>query len=244
MTDHSSLLAQARPCNIPVTQNNSEMLRTGVGRGVAPAFTPDALAASVKGRGLIKEGMHGHHIQALFDGIASIDKQVESFGSRPVIRSSIPAMTDPNSPFGGKTIRGLLRDSGFTPQEAEGCGSALDSLKGVLPNMRRAILSASGSTRVATFKATRIITQAILDELNKLEADVMASAPEEQAQREYDSTVSGLTARRNQMKDALARFGTDAIDNYVLAVESAGTADRIHQLESQLLAAAKRSAKQ
>lgn len=242
MTD---ILDGIRPVNmtLPVTQNNSEMIRTGIGRGVAPAFSADALTSSVKGRGLIREGMHGHHVQALYDGIADIDAQIEALGSRPVIRSAIPALPDPSAPFAGNTIRGLLREKGLSQHEAEACGSALDSLKGILPNMRSAILSASGSTRVATFNATRIITQAILDELNKLEADVMASAPEEQAQREYDARVRGLTSAKQQKKDALARFGADAISNYCLAVDNATTAARIQQLEAQLVNAAKRAAK-
>ncbi|MFQ2621296.1 MULTISPECIES: hypothetical protein [Aeromonas] len=240
MTD---ILDGVRPVNmtLPVTQNNSTMLTAGVGRGIAPAFTADAIAASVKGRGLIKAGMPGYHIQALFDEIHDIDERIASFGARPVIRASIPPLSDPTAPFGGKTIRGLLRDSGLTQSEAEACGSALDGLKGILPNMRRAILSASGSTRVATFKATRIITQAILDELNKLEADVMASAPEEQAQREYDSHSRQLIATKRQKKEALARFGADAIGNYCIAVEGAATAARMQNLEAQLLAAAKRN---
>lgn len=239
MTD---ILAGVRACNqpLPVTQNHGELLTTGIGRGIAPAFTPDALAASVKGRGLLKAGMQGHHIQALFDDIHDIDEQIASFGPRPVVRASIPPLSDPGAPFDGKTIRGLLRDSGLTPSEAEACGSALDGLKPIRPNMRRAILSASGSTRVATFKATRIITQAILDELNKLEADVMASAPEEQAQREYDAHSRQLVATKRQKKEALARFGADAISNYCLAVEGASTQAELQRLREQIVAAAKK----
>ncbi|MFM5267860.1 hypothetical protein ACET9V_16855 [Aeromonas caviae] len=240
MTD---ILDGVRPVNmtLPVTQNNSTMLTAGVGRGIAPAFAPDALIASVKGRGLIKAGMPGYHIQTLFDEIHDIDERIASFGARPVIRASIPPLSDPTAPFDGKTIRGLLRDSGLTQSEAEACGSALNGLKGILPNMRSAILSASGSTRVATFKATRIVTQAILDELNKLEADVMASAPEEQAQREYDAHTRQLAATRKQKKDALARFGADAVGNYCLAVENAGTHAELQRLKEQIVAAAKRN---
>lgn len=240
MTD---ILAGVRACNqpaMPITQNNSELLRTGIGRGTAPAFTTDALVASVKGRGLIKEGMHGHHIQALFDGIAEIDERIHAYGPRPVIRASIPALNDPTAPFNGKTIRGVLREAGLTVQEAESCGSALSSLTPILPHMRKAILSASGSTRVATFKATRIIAQAILDELNKLEADVMASAPEEQAQREYDSMVQSLNSAKRQKKEALARFGADAINNYCLAVDNATTKAEMRRMQEMILSAAKK----
>lgn len=238
----SDILQGIRPVNIPATQNQSELLRTGVGRDTTPAHQPVALDAAVRGRGVIREGMHGYEVQALYDELHAIDAQLANIGPKPTVRASIPPMNDPTSPFGGRTLRGLLRDHGMQAREVEHCASALGSVTAILPAMRKAIYAASGSSRVAVYNATRIAIKEILAELDKFEHDITASAKEQTLAAAYDVDTRQLIASRSQIESKLRAVPAHAIENYCLAVQLAEAQLDHERLKTTIMTAGRAAA--
>ncbi len=202
----------------------------------APAMTADAISASVLGR---RVGLD-HDVQRLYDDLHQCEQDMNDLGPRPAVTDSVPSSIDPACPFGkdsngaGRSLGNVLRDAGLNPMEVDGVSARLRCMLPVLPDLRRGILAASGSTREAAFKGSLAVIDAIRAELLAWEKSVMASAKQEPFARQWDSRKHGLEAAKARARAALAHVSAADIQNYKTAVESAATRAELVQLRGQL----------
>lgn len=234
----ASLLADARPINSSAARPAADVFAVGnstVTVPRAPAMTAEAIAASVLGR---KVGLV-HDVQELFDDLHQCEQDMNGLGPRPVVTDSVPSIIDPACPFGksngaGRSLGNVLRDAGLNPMEVDGVSARLRCMLPVLPDLRRGILAASGSTREAAFKGSLAVIDAIRAELVSWEKSVMASAKQEPFARQWDSRKHGLEQAKLRARKALAHVSAERIESYKTAVESAATRAELVQLRGQL----------
>lgn len=227
----SDILDGVKPVNIslPATQNQSEIL-TRYSRTI-PAMTPDAIAASVAGR---KAGLV-HDVQQLFDDLHKCEQEMNDLGPRPVATDSIPAITDPTSPFGNnRSLGNVLRDAGLSQMEVDAVAARLRPTISILPDLRHGLLAASGSTREAAFKGSLAVIDAIRAELKSWEKAVLASAKQEPFAREWDSKKQALESAKGRARAALALVSAERIENYKTAVDAAATREEMGVLRGML----------
>ncbi|MNR19103.1 hypothetical protein D3C85_1358700 [compost metagenome] len=149
---------------------------------------------------------------------------MNDLGPRPIVTDSVPAIPDPTAPFGnGRSLGNVLREAGLDRLEVDAVAARLRPCIGILPDLRRGILAASGSTREAAFKGWLAVIDAIRAELLAWEKSVMASAKQEPFARQWDSKKHSLEAARARARTALAHVSAERIANYKTAVESAAT---------------------
>lgn len=197
----------------------------------APAMTADAISASVLGR---RVGLD-HDVQRLYDALHQCEKDMNDLGPRPAVTDSVPGIIDPACPFsGGRSLGNVLRDAGLDRLEVDAVAARLRCMLPVLPDLRRGILAASGSTREAAFKGSLAVIDAIRAELLAWEKSVMASAKQEPFARQWDSRKHGLEAARARARAALAHVSAADIQNYKTAVESAATRAELALLRGKL----------
>lgn len=227
MTD---ILAGVRPCNVsakPVQHGamvvgNSVMME----RRIARAHQPDALSASIAGRSL---GVTGD-IQELYNRAAAAEQAIKMMGQPPKVSATVPNIEDSRLPFGGDSLGNVLARAGLTPDEVRDNSQRLRSMIPVLPELRRALLAASGSTRKAAYRGAVASVQAVLDELLTWEDAVMASAEQEPILRKYEAVKAAHAHELQQAKDALARLPVERVESYINAVSNAVTSDKLDKL--------------
>lgn len=231
--EHASLLADARPCNASSAAPVADVFQVGnssVTVPRAPAMTADAISASVLGRRVCLD----HDVQRLYDALHQCEKDMNDLGPRPVVTDSVPGIPDPTSPFGGRSLGNVLRDAGLDRLEVDAVAARLRPCISILPDLRRGILAASGSTREAAFKGSLAVIDAIRAELLAWEKSVMASARQEPFARQWDSRKHGLEAAKTRARAALAHVSAADIQNYKTAVESAATRAELALLRGKL----------
>jgi hypothetical protein len=203
MQDHSALLEGIRPIqhDTGVVNNQSNLTTTKI----APAFESAAIAASIAGRTLLTEGA-GFSVQSLFNHAADIELELSKLGQRPPVDVGLPAMSDPTSPYGGKSIGELLRDSGLDAMHVQTEATRLRHVTGVLPAIRNGILASNGATRKAAHTAALVAARAIVAELESWTAAVERSADAGAAVYQYDAVKDDLTKQLQRSKAVLARL--------------------------------------
>ncbi|MFM5880863.1 hypothetical protein ACET7V_15745 [Aeromonas sanarellii] len=185
----------------------------------APAMTAEAISASVLGRQVSLD----HDVQRLYDDLHRCEQGMNDLGPRPVVTDSVPSIQDPTSPFGGRSLGNVLREAGLDRLEVDAVAARLRPCISILPDLRRGILAASGSTREAAFKGSLAVIDAIRAELLAWEKSVMASAKQEPFARQWDSRKHNLEQAKLRARTALAHVSAERIANYKTAVESAAT---------------------
>ncbi|MDX7830357.1 hypothetical protein [Aeromonas dhakensis] len=194
-------------------------------------MTAEAIAASVLGRQVQLD----HDVQRLYDNLHKCEQDMNDLGPRPEVTEAVPNIIDPTAPFGGnRSLGNVLMDAGLDRVEVDAVSSRLRCLTSVLPDLRRGILAASGSTREAAFKGSLAVVDALRAELLSWERSVMASAKQEPFARQWESRKHELGQAKLRARDALRRVSAERIESYKTAVESAATRAELALLRGQL----------
>lgn len=224
--DHTAVLDGVSPIMSFVTQNVSTLTHAPV----APALTAEALASSIEGRDVLKPGMPGYQVQQQYNAVADLEFEAQRLGPRPALTAAVPSLSDPASPFGGKSIGQLLRDSGMAPVHVQSESARLRHMSAVLPSLRQGLMAASGASRKAAYEGALIAARAVVAELEGWGPAVLESAEQEPAVRQYDAMKRGIAQRITQGKRALALLSADTITAYQVSVTSANQAKELEQL--------------
>lgn len=200
---------------------------------------PDVIAASRRGRSLIKAGDPGHDIQALFDEQDQLTGALDQLGPRPTATGSLPSIPDPRLPFNGDSLAGVLRKHGLSQMDVENGAHRLRDLASILPAMRRQIGDASASTREAVHKACIAATKEILTTLEEWAPAIAASCKSDDRILSWETQHARLIGAKQRVQGRLKTISHERFEGYLVAVDNAETRARVARIESLAMAAAK-----